>query len=142
MSRIKFPILLAAALLSGTFPAFATSYAVGHCKPSLTSYSTISAAVSAVPSGSIVEVCPGTYAEQVTITKPLTLQGVISGNSSQPVITVPPSGLTVVTDSFGFSIAAMVSATAGPVKLDMRKMGFACFSDIVRFAIRNNLIEP
>jgi DNA-binding NarL/FixJ family response regulator len=24
----------------------------------------------------------------------------------------------------------------------MRKMGFACFSDIVRFAIRNNLIEP
>jgi len=24
----------------------------------------------------------------------------------------------------------------------MRKMGFTCFSDIVRFAIRNNLIEP
>jgi hypothetical protein len=74
MPHLRFTILLATALSFGAaFPAFATNYAVGTCRPTLTSYPTISAAVSTVPAGSIVEVCPGTYAEQVTISQPVPL---------------------------------------------------------------------
>src|SRR5207245_2742898 len=54
---------------------------------------------------------------QVTIAQPLTLKGITSGNAGQAVITVPPSGLAVVTTGFGYSIAAMVDVTAGPVNI-------------------------
>jgi hypothetical protein len=74
--------------------AVAKTVQVGTCQPSVQSYSTISQAVSSVPAGSTVLVCPGTYTEQVTITQPLTLQGVQSGNAANPVVTVPPGGLT------------------------------------------------
>ncbi len=49
--------------------------------------------LAAVPSGSMVEVCPGTYPEQVVISKPLTLEGITIGNADQAVITVPNIGL-------------------------------------------------
>src|SRR3981189_2967160 len=45
----------------------APTFVVGTCKPGLSSYPSISAAVAAAPSGSTVQVCPGTYPEQVTI---------------------------------------------------------------------------
>jgi hypothetical protein len=95
----------------------AATYAVGPCKPTLVSFPTISAAVIGVPPGSTVLVCPGTYPEQVTIAQPLTLKGITSGNAGQAVITVPGSGLTVVTTGFGIQIAAMVDVTAGPVNI-------------------------
>src|ERR1700675_2931251 len=119
MSRLRVLFLLAVGLLLAVHPMLAATFAVGTCKPSLPSYTTISAAVIGVPPGSTVEVCPGTYAEQVTIAQPLTLKGVTSGNAGQAVITVPGSGLTVVTTGFGNSIAAMVdvTATAGPVNI-------------------------
>ena len=117
MSRPRVLFLLAIGLLLAAHPMFAANYAVGTCKPSLPSYSTISAAVIGVPPGSTVEVCPGTYAEQVTIAQPLTLKGIASGNAGQAVITVPGSGLAVVTDGFGLSIAPQVHVTAGPVNI-------------------------
>jgi len=95
----------------------AATFAVGSCKPSLPSYGSISAAVSSVPSGSTVEVCPGTYAEQVFITQSLTLKGIASGNTSDVIITVPVSGLTVISDVFGDQIAAPVAVTAGSVNI-------------------------
>jgi hypothetical protein len=73
---------------------FAKTVLVGTCKQNLQTYPTISQAVSAVPPGSTVLVCPGTYPEQVTITQALTLRGVHSGNAGNPTITVPPGGLT------------------------------------------------
>ena len=85
-------IVTATAFLSASAFA-ATKYAVGTCQPQLTSYSTISQAVSSVPSGSIIEVCPGNYPEQVLITQPLTLRGFLSQGSDAVVVTVPPSGL-------------------------------------------------
>jgi Right handed beta helix region len=119
MSRPRVLFLLAIGLLLGVHPMLAATVAVGTCKPSITSFTTISAAVIAVPPGSTVLVCPGTYPEQVTIAQPLTLKGIASGNAGQAVITVPGSGLVVVTSAFGYSIAAQVAvtATAGPANI-------------------------
>jgi hypothetical protein len=69
--------------------AIASTVQVGGCESGFANYSTISAAVAAVPAGSTVLVCPGTYAEQVNITQSLTLQGVQTSNAANPTITVP-----------------------------------------------------
>jgi hypothetical protein len=74
--------------------ATASTVVVGTCLPNLKAYSTISQAVSAVSPGSTVLVCPGNYPEQVTISQPLTLRGVQSENSANPVVVVPQAGLT------------------------------------------------
>ncbi len=66
---------------------------VGTCLTNLQSFPSISAAVGAVTSGSTVDICPGTYPEQVTITSPITLAGVLSGNADAAIITVPAAGL-------------------------------------------------
>ncbi len=73
----------------------ASTVAVGAptCQPTLTHFTTIQAAVSAVPAGSTVLVCPGTYPEQVVISQPLTLKGVTDGVGDAAVITVPAGGL-------------------------------------------------
>jgi hypothetical protein len=119
MSRFRLSFLLTLALLFSARPILATNFAVGNCKPSLPSFPNISAAVSSpLTVGSTVMVCPGTYAEQVTIAQSLTLQGITSGNSAQPVITVPASGLTAnITDPFGSPFAAQVGVNAGPVNI-------------------------
>lgn len=117
MSRPRVLCLLAIGVLLGVHPMLAANYAVGPCKPTYTSFPTISLAVSGVPPGSTVLVCPGTYPEQVTIAQPLTLKGISSGNAGQAVITVPGSGLAVVTTGLGYSIAAMLDVTAGPVNI-------------------------
>ena len=93
MRRIKHLLWLSALPLLSVQSLFASTVQVGTCMPPLQSFTTISAAVSSVPSGSTVDVCPGTYAEQVTITVPLTLQGVAAGTANQVVVTVPTAGL-------------------------------------------------
>jgi hypothetical protein len=70
------------------------------CKAFAT-YPTISLAVSSVPAGSTIYICPGTYAEQVVITKKLTLEGVAQNGdvgaaavgSNNPVIVSPSGGV-------------------------------------------------
>jgi hypothetical protein len=65
--------------------------------------------VSTVAPGSTVLVCPGTYAEQVTITKALTLQGVTAGTADQVLVTVPSTGLVQNTTSiFTEPVAAQI----------------------------------
>ena len=55
--------------------------------------------MNAVPAGSTIDVCPGTYPEQVTINgKSLTIIGVLSGTNDAAVL-VPPSGGLVVNAS-------------------------------------------
>jgi parallel beta-helix repeat protein len=71
-------------------------------------FATIGAAISAVPPKSTVEVCPGSYAEQLTINQPLTLKGVISGTAGAAVITVNGSlGQNGTTPDFG-PVAAQI----------------------------------
>jgi len=100
----------------------ATTFAVGNCRPTLHSFPSISAAVSTVPLGSTVLVCPGTYNEQVHITQPLTLQGITSGNSGQAVIAPPAGGLAPnATNDFGNAVAAQLwvdNAPGGPVNIN------------------------
>lgn len=64
-----------------------------NCQPTLPYYPTIQQAVNDVPSDSTILVCPGTYPEQVTIAKALTLKGVSLGMSDSAIIVVPKTGL-------------------------------------------------
>jgi hypothetical protein len=118
--RLKVLFLLGATLLLTAYPAFATTNTqVGGCKPaSIPNFPTIQMAVNAVGAGFGVFVCPGTYAEQVTIKKSLTLSGVNNGATSVSEIVVPTSGLTPTTDSFGNTIAALVVVMAGTVRIE------------------------
>lgn len=65
---------------------------VGTCTSDQHPYATISSAVAAASPGEIVNVCPGTYAEQIEIGKPLTLQSV----QGLATIVPPASGLNAI----------------------------------------------
>ena len=95
--------------------------------PKLVSFASIQAAVIGVTPGSTIKVCPGTYYEQVTISQPLTLQGVVSGNAARAVIAVPalaqglqPNVTSAVTGVWTYiaQFAAQVLVQApGPVNI-------------------------
>lgn len=89
--------------------AHASPEVVGTCKPGK-SFTTIQAAVNAAASGSTIDICPGTYPEQVIIvSKTLTLIGVQSGTSDAAVL-VPPSGGLIANGSHigGGTVAAQI----------------------------------
>jgi hypothetical protein len=100
--------------------AFSATVAVGTCT-ALPNYATINQALSAVPGGSTIKVCPGTYHEQVVIDKPLTLTGTTSGNLDLVVISPPATGLvanTVDVDNATLPIAAQILVqNTGPVTI-------------------------
>jgi hypothetical protein len=96
-------------------PLVAETYYVGTCKTG--AFTTISAAVAAVPAGSIVAVCPGFYAEQVAITKPLTLHGLRIHGSSQAMITMPAGGLATTRSIVSGTVAAQVEVRAETVNI-------------------------
>jgi hypothetical protein len=118
MFRLKFSLVVAITLCAA-HPLMAGTFAVGSCKPKSPSFATISAAVSSVPPGSTILVCPGIYPEQVTITQPLNLSGVTDSNQNLALITVPSTGLVANAVSvFGESIAAQLLVQgAGPVSI-------------------------
>jgi hypothetical protein len=99
-------------------PLIAATYYVGSCR--VGAFTTISGALAAVPAGSTIDVCPGTYNEQVHIQQSVTLQGIASGIFAQPVIGSPATGLTATTTSdFGdiLPYQVWVDNTSGPVNL-------------------------
>jgi parallel beta-helix repeat protein len=113
ISRIMVVALAAFVGLQGQSLLASTNVAVGPstCQPGLVHFTTIQAAVSAVPFGSTVLVCPGTYPEQVAITQPLTLKGVTDGTGNAAVITVPGGGLILNANAptaFGLVSAQLV----------------------------------
>lgn len=92
---------------------------VGTCKTNLSSYATIQTAVSAVPPGATIQICPGTYNEQVSITQAVTLLGIANGPNQAVVLNVPgvfeQSGTGPVS---GFPIfAQIIVKDAGPVNI-------------------------
>jgi hypothetical protein len=84
-------LFVAAFLLAAAFAgqAFSSTVAVGNCTKFL-SYPTIQLAVTNAPAGSTIKVCPGTYPEQVTITKNLK---VIGNGPTASTVVVPAGGL-------------------------------------------------
>ena len=121
MIRHRYLLCLAALSVLPVQTFLASTVQVGNCLTGPQNFSTISAAVSSVPPGSTVEVCPGTYAEQVPITKALTLVGVTSGTANRVLITVPSSGpVQNAVSMFGEPVAAQVlveEAGPGPVNI-------------------------
>ena len=90
---------LAMFLLAGLWgqSLLAANLQVGNCQ-SKTGVATITLAVAAVsPEGGTIKVCPGTYPEQVVISKPLTIQGIQDGNNDAAVIVPPVTGLVANT---------------------------------------------
>lgn len=117
----RFASLLIVLLLGAfTGQALSSTVEVGTCQP-ITNYATIQQAVNAVSAGSIIEVCPGTYHEQVVINKQLTLEGHLYVLSDAVLIVPPATGLVQnATDvDTGLPIAAqiLVQNTAGPVSI-------------------------
>jgi len=115
VARLAFLLLVA---LSGQ--AFSVIVAVGGCT-GLTNYATIQQAVNAVPPGSTIRICSGSYREQVVISQQVTIQGVANSFNDAVVILPPATGLVQnATDvSTGDPIAAqvLVENTAGPVSI-------------------------
>lgn len=113
MQRFHFALLALALLVAQ--PLVAGTYYVGGCHSK--AFSTISAAVAAVPADSIIEVCPGTYAEQVVIDKALTLEA-IPGWATGPVV-ISDVGVSLATTSsiYWDTVAPQVEVTAGPVNI-------------------------
>ena len=98
--------------------ASATTLVVGNCKSS--GYPTIQQAINAAPVGATVQVCPGSYLEQVVISRSVTLQGITANNGDNVYIDAPLGGLVVnATDLFGDPVVAQVLVTeaGGPVNI-------------------------
>ena len=89
--KLIVPVFLSL-LLGSALPALAATVVVGTCMPTKVSYDSITDAVEGSPAGSTIQVCPGVHAEQVVISKSLTLKGITVGNSGYPVITQPSGG--------------------------------------------------
>ena len=107
--NFTFSCLALVMLIGLSGQVFATSLEVGLCAAPGTHYTTINAAVTAAPVGSTIRVCPGTYPEQVTINKSLTLLGIASGTSDAPVVVVPTTGLVQNgLDIFSQPVAAQI----------------------------------
>lgn len=92
-------LLALVALFAFSGQAFATFAAVGSCTPpnAVTpahTYPTIQAAVTASAPGTTIQICPGSYPEQVNISKKLTLLGVIdpTAPTQDLAIILPPTG--------------------------------------------------
>jgi hypothetical protein len=94
MSRYFSWLFTMLVMLAASAPLQALNYEVGGCKTGsgYVNFATISTAVAGVPAGATIQVCPGVYPEQVTITQPLTLKGIASGNANRAVITINPNG--------------------------------------------------
>jgi len=93
MSRIKSLLVLLALAAQVPLATATVTYAVGSCEPKLTSFTTIQGALNASPSPNVVEICPGTYPEQILILRAVTLEGISDGSSTGATISVPPGGL-------------------------------------------------
>src|SRR5579859_318827 len=114
-------ILLFAVAGMAQNPSTATVYAVGTCKPTLPSFSTINAALAANPAPSVVQVCPGTYSEQVVITQGVTLQGVSIAGLGQAIVQAPSGGLSALATNGSLQPVAPLlwaNSAAGPVTVN------------------------
>ena len=86
--------------------ANAATVFVGGC--GTPSFATIQDAVNSAIPGTVVNVCPGTYPEQVAINKRLTLQGIAVGTAKQAIVAAPAGG--VVANTVSLTTAEPIAA--------------------------------
>lgn len=118
MVFLRLSIAILMTLIALATSAVAGMYAVGACQPNLPVYSRIQEAVTNVPAGSTILVCPGNYPEQVVISKPLSLRGV--PNMGESVVSVPHGGLVksiMPRNLFRTYYQILVRGTSGPVDI-------------------------
>jgi len=103
MERRIIWMLFAVAILGAASPAYATVRTVGTCVSPVV-YPTISSAISVSAANDRINVCPGTYPEQVVINKPLFLAGMeaftATGVLDRAVITLPSTFTTTVKSQY------------------------------------------
>jgi hypothetical protein len=124
---------------------WAATVVVGTCKP-LVHFATIQAALDASPANTTIDICPGTYAEQLTISKSVALTGVADGTSDAVVIVPPAGGLVANAVSLSSlnPIAAHVWAFGVPTvnitNVIVDSIGnniFACAPDVIGVLYQN-----
>jgi hypothetical protein len=102
-------------------------------------FSTISAAVAAARSGATIIVCPGTYVEDVTVEKPLTIEG---RNATVAPAASDSSPLTPLTGgNNGFTVLSPWVTVRGFTVEGASSDGIAVFGDYARIegnAVTNN----
>jgi hypothetical protein len=112
MCKQRITWIRAALLLGACCPGlWAKTLVVGQANTpcAKTDYTNITAAISAAASGDIIEICPALYAEQLLITKPLTLIGI--GQQAIGRVLIQPSSWS--TGSFGFlAVIAVVNTSS------------------------------
>jgi hypothetical protein len=95
--------------------AMGATFYVGTCHSG--SFSTISAAVNAVPAGSVINVCLGEYDEQVIISKSLTLQGLSSQNPDEAKVIGFGNGSTTQSLVLGLDLQPTIWIKSGTVTI-------------------------
>jgi hypothetical protein len=111
-------LCLFAVVLFSVYPLHAATYYVGSCHAN--SFATISDAVNSptVAPGSTIRVCGGSYFEQVIISKPLTLMGIVGTNGNADVFIAGSSAMqSTVGAVFNNLFTPIVWVTAGPVTI-------------------------
>ncbi len=111
--RLVLPDLVLLLLSHSLFAT--TTYYVGSCHAG--AYGTINAAVAAAATGSSILVCPGTYAEQIIISKQITLQGMTFNGASGAVVAVPAAGLSNESSLYFGQIAPQIEVLADGVTI-------------------------
>jgi hypothetical protein len=109
-------LLVTLALVCLCSTAVHATVVVGTCRTGLHSYPTITAAIQAVHPNEVISVCPGTYAEQLTITKPLAIVAYSTSSQVNVTIVPPAAGLQQIPANSGNYPQVFVNH-AGAVKL-------------------------
>jgi parallel beta-helix repeat protein len=107
---------VSALMLASLFAQSSMASVVGTCKAGV-HYTNIQLAVNGTAAGGTVDICPGTHPEQVSISKNLTLAGVVNGTEGGAMIASPPGGVIAnATDlSDGSPIGAQIVVTGGAI---------------------------
>ncbi|MHB8215649.1 MAG: right-handed parallel beta-helix repeat-containing protein [Candidatus Sulfotelmatobacter sp.] len=111
--RLVLPDLVLLLLCQSLFAT--TTYYVGSCHAG--AYETINAAVAAAATGSSILICPGTYAEQIIISKQITLHGMSFNGASGAVVAVPAAGLSNESSLYFGQIAPQIEVLADGVTI-------------------------
>lgn len=119
MSRMSLRVVVVALVLMGLQGqrVFGKVLVVGTCQGVKNPYTTIQSAVNNANPGDTVQVCPGTYPEQVSISVGITLKGIASGNQQRAMITVPGGGFTQNGYYYTTPVAAQVYVTSPGVTI-------------------------